>query len=102
MITPAQCRAARGLLEWSQKTLALKCTVSIRTIVTFERGETTPTPLNLKTFQEKLEEGGVEFTNLVEGEHQEGVRLKWGYQPPKKGINNDPDRKSNEHSKGRD
>jgi hypothetical protein len=49
----------------------------MRTIVTFEMGRTTPTPLIMKTLQEKLEDGGVEFTDLVEGEHQEGVRLKW-------------------------
>jgi transcriptional regulator with XRE-family HTH domain len=80
MITPAQCRAARGLLGWTQKDLARRCTMSMRTIITFEMSKTTPTPLNMKTLQEKLEEGGAEFTDMVEGKHQEGVRLKWGHE----------------------
>jgi transcriptional regulator with XRE-family HTH domain len=75
MITPSQCRAARGLLGWSQKDLALRCTVSMRTIVTFEMRRTVPTPLNMKTIQEKLESGGVEF---IDGETENkgpGVRI---------------------------
>ena len=84
MITPAQCRAARGLLGWTQKDLARRCTMSMRTIITFEMSKTTPTPLNMKTLQEKLEEGGVEFIDMVDDAHKEGVRLKWGYEPPMK------------------
>jgi transcriptional regulator with XRE-family HTH domain len=75
MITPSQCRAARGLLGWSQKDLALRCTVSMRTIVTFEMRRTIPTPLNMKTIQEKLEDGGVEFIDGESGDRGPGVRI---------------------------
>ncbi|MCJ2106018.1 helix-turn-helix transcriptional regulator [Methylobacterium sp. E-041] len=39
MITPAQCRAARALLELSQKQLAEISGVSLRTVQGFEAGE---------------------------------------------------------------
>ena len=37
-ITPAQCRAARGMLQWSRDVLAERSRVGKRTIVDFERG----------------------------------------------------------------
>ena len=40
-MTPAQCRAARGLLDWSQKTLAAHAGISVATVRNFERGRTT-------------------------------------------------------------
>ncbi len=39
---PAQCRAARGLLAWSQDELARQSGVSLRTIISFEIGERQP------------------------------------------------------------
>jgi transcriptional regulator with XRE-family HTH domain len=41
-ITPAQCRAARGLLDWTQQRLADESGVSDRPIRLFEKGLTTP------------------------------------------------------------
>lgn len=38
MISPAQCRAARALLQWSQDDLAAKAEVAKRTITLFEQG----------------------------------------------------------------
>ena len=38
MITPAQCRAARGLLDWTQEDLAKATSLSAVTIRAFERG----------------------------------------------------------------
>lgn len=38
LITPEQCRAARGLLGWSQSTLAAKANVSKSTVAKFESG----------------------------------------------------------------
>jgi DNA-binding XRE family transcriptional regulator len=62
-ITPALCRAARGLLGMNQTELAAGASVSKNTIVDFEKGRRTPVPNNLSAIQRVLEEAGVEFTN---------------------------------------
>jgi DNA-binding XRE family transcriptional regulator len=62
-ITPALCRAARGLLDMNQIELATRASVSKNTIVDFEKGRRTPVPNNLAAIQRVLEEAGVEFTN---------------------------------------
>lgn len=38
MLSPAQCRAARALLQWSQDELSVKAAVAKRTIALFEQG----------------------------------------------------------------
>ena len=60
-ITPKQCRAARGLLGWSQQNLSEKAGVSKNTIVSFEREKRTPTAGNLKLLKKTLEEHKVYF-----------------------------------------
>ena len=40
VITPAQCRAARGLLKWSQPDLASRCNLNAQTIGKFENEQT--------------------------------------------------------------
>jgi transcriptional regulator with XRE-family HTH domain len=69
---PAQCRAARALLNWSQVELAAAAAVSKQTLVDFERGARQPYPRTLADIVAALEAGGVEFTN---GD-MPGVRLK--------------------------
>jgi transcriptional regulator with XRE-family HTH domain len=71
-ITPAQCRAARGLVEMHQQTLAEGAMVSRNVIIDFEKGRRVPTRNNLAAIQRVLEEAGVEFTN---GDAP-GVRLR--------------------------
>jgi transcriptional regulator with XRE-family HTH domain len=61
MITPAQCRAARAMLNWSRKELAEAAGVAERTIVDFERGARTPYERTLRDVAAALERGGVEF-----------------------------------------
>jgi transcriptional regulator with XRE-family HTH domain len=39
MISPAQCRAARALLDWTQAHLAAKAIVTPREVQLFERGD---------------------------------------------------------------
>ncbi|HEY4942965.1 MAG TPA: helix-turn-helix transcriptional regulator [Rhizomicrobium sp.] len=68
-ISAAQCRAARGLVDMGQATLAEKASVSRSVIVTFENGHTQPNRNNLTAIQRALEDAGVEFLN-------DGVRLK--------------------------
>src|SRR3954466_2431865 len=71
-ITPALCRAARGLLDMNQTELATGASVSKNVIVDFEKGRRNPTRNNLAAIQRVLEEAGVEFTN---GDAP-GVRLR--------------------------
>lgn len=61
MITPEQCRAARGLLDWSQSRLAEAAHVGRQTVVDFERGVRSPREESLKAMQEALERERVEF-----------------------------------------
>jgi transcriptional regulator with XRE-family HTH domain len=70
--SPAQCRAARGLLKWSQADLAQASKVVPKTIVYFEREDRTPYDRTLAAIRAALEAAGVEFTN---GD-QPGVRLR--------------------------
>ncbi|MEI8445041.1 MULTISPECIES: helix-turn-helix domain-containing protein [unclassified Mesorhizobium] len=62
-MTPAQCRAARGLLDWTQGDLARSSSVSDVTIRNFERGKTALQPASLRVIQLALEAAGVEFIN---------------------------------------
>ena len=61
MVTPAQSRAARALLEWSQARLAEAATVGLSTIKSFEGGIRDPTRNNLAAIHAALEQAGVEF-----------------------------------------
>lgn len=71
-ISPAQCRAARALLDMHQATLAEAANVSRNLIGGFEKGGRMPGRNNLAAIQRALEEAGVEFTNG----RAPGVRLK--------------------------
>jgi len=71
MITPAQCRAARALLDWSQQDLAKAAHLSLSTIRDFEKGRRVPTHNNTRGIKLALEEGGV-----VIGEVNSSVAMK--------------------------
>jgi transcriptional regulator with XRE-family HTH domain len=71
MFTPGQCRAARGLLGWSQQELARQARVGIVTVHQLEAGISRPRRATLAVIQHAFEVAGVEFTNG----HQPGVRL---------------------------
>jgi len=45
MISSSQCRAARGLLDWSQQQLANAANVGIVTVRHFEAGKVDPRPV---------------------------------------------------------
>ncbi|MGW9332309.1 helix-turn-helix domain-containing protein [Bosea sp. NPDC055594] len=78
MITPAQSRAARGLLGWSQTDLAGAAKVSISTIRDYETGKRQPIANNLSAIRLALEAAGMVFVG--DGEPAigsgPGVRLK--------------------------
>ena len=61
MITPAQCRAARALLDWSQQDLAKAAHLGLSTIRDFEKGRRVPTHNNLLCIKLALEQAGVEI-----------------------------------------
>jgi transcriptional regulator with XRE-family HTH domain len=77
VLTAIQCRAARGLLGWSQTDLGQTARVDIKTITKFERGERAPHPRTIEALTKALEDGGVEFLDPVDGVSGPGVRLKW-------------------------
>jgi transcriptional regulator with XRE-family HTH domain len=74
MFTPEQCRAARGLLGWSQQRLADQAHVGLVTVHQLEAGISRPRRATLEVIQRAFEDAGVEFTD---GD-QPGVRFRKG------------------------
>jgi predicted transcriptional regulator len=74
MITPEQCRAARGLLAWGQQELAKKASVGVVTVRQFEAGTNQPRRATLSVIKRAFEDAGVEF---IDGNGDgPGVRLR--------------------------
>jgi transcriptional regulator with XRE-family HTH domain len=61
MISSAQCRAARGLVDWSQLELAERAGVGVVTIRQLEAGTHGPRRATLEVVRRALEAAGVEF-----------------------------------------
>lgn len=81
VITPEQCKAARGLLSWKQSDLDSASGVSRKTIASFEnrRGERAPYGRTVKDLQRAFEDAGLEFVD--HNGSGEGVRFR---DPPSK------------------
>ena len=75
-MTPAQSRAARGLLNWNQEQFAAAAEVSSVTIRNFENEKATPQRSTLAALRRALEAAGVEF--IAENGGGVGVRLRNG------------------------
>jgi transcriptional regulator with XRE-family HTH domain len=71
MITASQCRAARGLLDWTQQELADAARIGVATVRLFESEATETRHATLAVLRRAFELAGVEFAN---GD-QPGVRL---------------------------
>jgi ribosome-binding protein aMBF1 (putative translation factor) len=70
-ITPAECKAARKLVGWSQRDLATKLLLDKSAIRKFESRERLPWTLDLVELRRLFEAAGLEFVN-----DEDGVRLK--------------------------
>ncbi|MDP3415426.1 helix-turn-helix transcriptional regulator [Falsiroseomonas sp.] len=73
-LAPAQCRAARGLLDWTQDELADRAGVSRGTVRGFEAGHHELRKSSAAEIRAALEVGGVAFLD-AEGGGGPGVRL---------------------------
>lgn len=60
-LTPAQARAARALLAWSQQDLATNANIATSTVADFERGRRTPVPQNAEAMRAAFERAGISF-----------------------------------------
>ena len=72
MLTPAQSRAARAFVQWSQSKLARASNLSVGTIKESELGRRELLINNLSAVRRALEGAGVEF---IDGDRP-GVRMR--------------------------
>ena len=73
-ISAEQCRAARGLLYWSQGDIASKAGVGRTTIARFELGTQSPNPASMMSIRRAFEDADIVFLHPNGG--GQGVRFK--------------------------
>jgi transcriptional regulator with XRE-family HTH domain len=73
-VTPAQSRAARALLDWSQPDLAGAAGLGLSTVVDFERSRRAVPEKTIAAIRAALEAAGVEF--IDQNGAGPGVRLR--------------------------
>jgi len=74
MITASQCRAARGLLDWTQQKLADAARIGVATVRQFEADGAETRHTTLVVLKWAFETAGVEF--IDENGGGSGVRLR--------------------------
>jgi len=79
VMTSAQCRGARAILEMTQPELARAASLGLSTVVDFERKRREVSKEAIDAMRRALESAGIEF--IGENGGGPGVRLK---KPPKK------------------
>jgi transcriptional regulator with XRE-family HTH domain len=83
-MTPAQSRAARGLLKWNQDELAREARVSVVTVRNFENEKSSPQRATIDVMRRAIEAAGVEF--IPENGGGPGVRLRKRTGSPDEGL----------------
>jgi len=73
-MTPAQCRAARALIEWTQPQLAAAAGLGLSTVVDFEKARRAVSGDAVRSMERALHAAGVIFVD--ENGEGAGVRLK--------------------------
>lgn len=73
-MTPAQCRAARGLLRWNQDDLSREASVSVVTVRNFENEKSTPQRATIEVMRQCFERAGLEF--IPENGGGAGIRFR--------------------------
>lgn len=73
-MSPAQCRAARALISWSQSFLAEAAGLGLSTIVDFELGRREVSEGAQRAIREALEAAGIIF--IEENGQGPGLRLR--------------------------
>ena len=76
-MTPSQCRAARGLIRWTQPKLADASGIGLSTINRYENETRPPRSSAVRQLQLTLESAGIEFI-FAGRKGGPGVRLKNG------------------------
>lgn len=66
--TPAQIRAGRALLDWSQQELAGHSGIGRRTVAAYENGGNRVMPTSVVAMREALERAGIRFSGEDEPE----------------------------------
>jgi transcriptional regulator with XRE-family HTH domain len=74
-IQPAQCRAARGLLDWTQGQLAEAAQIAFQTVRNFERSRHQTSRSTLAGIRRAFEDAGIKFIERGKGGGP-GVRLR--------------------------
>jgi transcriptional regulator with XRE-family HTH domain len=67
ILSPALCRAARGLLDWTQVELSTRAGVSRSTVRDYEGGRHDVHRATAAQLKFALESGGVNFVSLEDG-----------------------------------
>ncbi len=75
-MTPAQCRAARALLDWSQQQLADAAGVGVVTVRQLEAGSSQPRRATMDVLRRALEAAGVQFIDAGDVPEGSGVVLR--------------------------
>lgn len=73
MVSSAQIRAARGLLKWTQATLAHKAGLSAVTLNMIESDSVDPRASTLRSIEKVLDRAGVELI----GTEREGLGVRF-------------------------
>jgi len=81
-MSPAQCRAARAILNITQPSLAEIAKLGLSTVVDFEKMRRQVSQEAIEAMQKALEKSGVEF--IDENGGGPGVRLRKRPQPTKR------------------